>query len=319
MFRFSINMKVSQIISVTPAFNFAGNKKHNNVINKVFGELKADVFTPGENHKNEILSKNILSQCKKFNISDYKKLTDIEKEALTKTSNFKIIKAAESNYELGLVLKKYLDKIYGEDKYVFVSIGTSPAGLARVLEFSGTQTKYLPISKIRKPDSMKLSEYKNGDMKLKNYGDFLKKQKITKEDINNSEKKYLFVDYESSGNSLKNFQKLLDVNYDIKENDKIKFLSLNTIMQMMCTSESFSPFKQERLLKDMDSYMFHYLQCHYIEDFAGIPHCSIKKLENISSLQNTENDNAKRYNYLIMHFLEEDGLLKNNPLNSNTL
>ena len=93
-------------------------------------------------------AQSIFSKTKKFTINDYKRLSPFAISLLRSSCPEEIKKAAKDSVDTGLFLKQHLDKKYGEGKYVFCCIGTSPSGIARVFEFIGVETKYLPISSL---------------------------------------------------------------------------------------------------------------------------------------------------------------------------
>lgn len=68
----------------------------------------------------------------------------MKKEIISKAPE-EIEEAVMDNIYLADDLKKYLDKKYGENGYIFASIGTPPSLVAKVFEYMGVETKYLPI------------------------------------------------------------------------------------------------------------------------------------------------------------------------------
>ena len=127
----------------------------------------------------------ILSGKKKFDIADYKKLAPTDVDFLKNALPQEIQVAAHNSVNVALDLKEYLDAVYGEDKYVFCCIGTSPTGVARAFEFMGVETKYLPISGLswlRAGDE----EFQYYRMQFPNYKEFLAQQGLTKEQMEKS-------------------------------------------------------------------------------------------------------------------------------------
>ncbi len=246
----------------------------------------------------------ILSRTKKFDIDFYRSLSEYEKNILrelcSKNKNLKT--AVEENLSVGLFLKSYLDKEYGENKYAFVSLGTSPATLARVLEFSGVETKYLPISHLRE---LLLSDILFlGNKKLEPYKQFLSQQGINNEKIKNSDKEFLFFDYTATGQSLNLFEALMKMRLKIKSSN-IHYLSLNELLK--------------KVLDYNEDFINKYFNHSEAEKYGGVPHLDIKCIENVESCKEFSDTMAKKYNFLIIDELESMGLLKKNPKNSNSL
>ncbi len=167
--------------------------------------------------------KNFYRKKDKISISEYKKLSKIEKEKIKKNCNKLEIAAAKANAELGIILKNKLDKDYGKDNYVFISIGRSPALIARAMEFMGVEVKYLPISKLRGMSKYDIPMGFSGLEYFEGYKDYLREQNILGRD---DDKKLLFYDYTFSRKSLKIFAKVMDKLFNICE-PEASFKSLN--------------------------------------------------------------------------------------------
>ncbi len=256
-------------------------------------------------------SKSILSKVRKFNIDDYFNLTAVEKAILINSCSETLKKTVFDNLEMALKMRSYLDKKYGKNNYIFVSVGTSPSGIARVFEFMGTETKYLPMSGLRGIFSDR--NINKTEFNIDLYGKLLKEQNLSKEEIEKSKKKYLFFDYTASGRSLKKFGYIMREFYDINSSN-VSFLSLNSVMYHM------SRYSESEQMKAAD-YETSYLWNSGIEKYGGISSLPYNKItpETIDQCKKFSSKEAKLYNFLLMDLLNKKGLLKINQKNKNIL
>lgn len=112
-------------------------------------------------------------------------------------------------------LKSNLDKKYGKDKYVFISVGQSPALIAEMLRLKGVETAICPMSGLADVPYF-IHQLKKEDLNI--YLDFMKKIGLDPKRIKKSKKQYIFVDYSHSntGKSLFNFRRLIEPHgYDL--------------------------------------------------------------------------------------------------------
>lgn len=270
--------------------------------------LYPDFLELSPSAKLQLQSKRIFANSQKFTIEDYKSLSKIEKRVLMSTST-DAQEAAEKSLQMGLKVKEHLDKSYGEGKYVFVCIGTSPSGIARVLEFMGVETKYLPISGLKacyENDLYKTFYEESGE-----YKKFLEEQGISQEQIDKSDKTYLFFDYTRSGCSLKVFKNMMKEFFGITS-DKIHYNSFD----FECYSASAKNIDPEQYAID---YIRKYVEYEEIAQFGGVPHLPLWEIADIDECKNYESIDAKKFNFLIIDALSKKKLLKQNPLNSNLL
>jgi len=179
--------------------------------------LKRDVFEkrtiPKEIHFGYNLEASLRTLPKIF-----KEIDGVTPESFSKMSKAKVkhLSAVANNFvkkelvsdvlKATKILKDNLDKRYGAGKYVFVSIGQSPAVLAEMLSTIGVETAICPISLLSSniaADKM----LKNPD--LQKYFEYLKKIGLDPEKIKISGKKYIFTDFFANGASLSNFREVL--------------------------------------------------------------------------------------------------------------
>jgi len=246
----------------------------------------------------------------KFQISDYMKLTEREKYAIEMKIGLNELFAAAQSVTLGTGLKEMLDEKYGKDGYVFVSIGTSPSMIAKVLECEGVETRYLPISNLRKTSAEEIIN----ETDFSKYGKFLEGQGISAEKLSSSDKKFIFYDYTHKGNSLKRFKKLMLEKFNLPD-EKTEFRSLN--------EDLLSIFKGKIYIDDEDmveAYIHHYLNGARAEDYSTVVHLPVSKIDTADysrdALTRHDCTEVKSFNFHVMRTLEKNGLLAENPENA---
>lgn len=156
------------------------------------------------------------------------KLSKAETDYLTELARKSVDqKLVDSVTRFSGILKRGLDAKFNK-KYVFVSIGQSPAVLGEALSTMGVETAICPISKLTDLNNIN-SVLKNP--RLNKYFDYMKKIGLDPEKMKNSGKQYLFIDYTSSGRSLKIFEDLLrhkKAGYNLPN---VKFISLQNLIE----------------------------------------------------------------------------------------
>ncbi len=270
--------------------------------------LSADVVDLSQEAKLKLQSNRIFSRSKKFSIDDYKALTKLEKSILRRVSS-SVEKDAKKSLEMGLKVKENLDKTYGKGKYVFVSLGTSPAGVGRVLEFMGVETKYLPISGLSAfyENEFYRHFYKDTD----NYIKFIDEQGISQEKIDNDDKFYLFFDYTRTGRSLDVFKNMMQERFCINS-EKIRYKSFD----YECYSSSTKKIDPDKHAVD---YIKEYVESEEIAYLAGVPHLPLWQIDEVEKCKNFESLTAKKFNFCLIDELSKKGLAKKNPNNDISL
>lgn len=249
-------------------------------------------------------SKSIFSRSQKFNIDDYKSLSRLEKSVLREVNPISKQVALDS-IQVATKIKQKLDKDYGEGKYVFCCIGTSPSGIARVLEFMGVETKYLPISKLNwLPNVSAWREYSD---KFSNYEKFLDEQGISPEKVVNSDKHFLFYDYWQQGMSLIVFEEMMKKHFGL-DLPNVSFESVNDLCYRACLENLQEPEYSKR-------YIQKYMDDMEIEEFGGVPHLPIENIDKIDECKFHENLLAKSFNFFVIDELNRKRLLKKNIKN----
>jgi len=271
-------------------------------------QLNSDTLELSPEARLKSQSSAILSRFHKFDIQNYDSLSKVEKSILRNTGKDAEI-AAEDSLIMGIKVKEDLDKRYGEDNYVFCSIGTSMSGVARVLEFMGVETKYLPISGLKY--LYKEHIYRDYGGKFPVYGQFLKEQGITKEEIDSSRKQYLMFDFTNSGQSLRTFKQIMQEIFGI-EGKNVRFSSAD----YECYAASAKKIDPEQYARD---YVEKYMLNEEMEKYCGVAHLPIWELDKIDECKSYESENAKRFNFFLIDKLKRKGLLKYNPANKTSL
>ncbi len=253
-------------------------------------------------------SNKIFSRMSKFTIQDYKNLSRLEKSVLRQV-NSSVKEAVEDTLKVAVKVKEKLDKNYGENKYVFCCIGTSPSGIARALEFMGVETKYLPISQLKayyEDDSYRKLEDKFGP-----YQKFLEEQGLGSETVSKSDKQYLFYDYIYSGQSLSVFKSMMKEYFGL-DLPNVDFHSADFLCYSSCAKKIDPP-------QYAIDYVHKYMAMTEVADIGGVPHLPLSEIDKINECKFYENRSAKLFNFTLIDALAKKRLLKDNPLNQNAL
>ena len=291
----------------------------NTIKNNYFTQNRPVSFKQGQDifvrssKKSPKTFEEIINNKRKFEISDYKSLKPSQIEEAKKLADDTTIYTVEENLFAGKLVKKYLDKTYGKNKYVFACIGTSPSGIGRVLEFMGVETKYFPATNFRAYQY--ISDYLDKNPETENkYLSFLYEQGINEENIKNNNKTILFVDYTHRGETLKCFENFIKNRAKI-DNKKIEYVSLNDIFTESLPVKDFN----EDYFRLCD-YLTSYLAYGRMAEYAGIPHLELEQFKDIDTIINKNTEEAPAlFNLLLIDELKKQGKLKENPKNRRSL
>jgi len=185
----------------------------------------------------------VLDLFDNFGIMEYRTLTVRNKSILNKKSPIENVDIEKTLFLYKIMKKNLVEKF--PKGFTLVSIGRSPAVLAKTAEAQGFDVKFCPISQLRSDkflDTVK-KEYVN------KYAEFLETIGITKKAVDESKKPFVFIDYTYNGTSLKNFQRLLARDEIGVKGHNAVFLSLNNDLLV-------SP-KIKELSKLIDGYFCH--------------------------------------------------------------
>ena len=271
-------------------------------------EIPYDSCDLSPNAKIQAQANRIYSRSRKFTIDDYNSLSKLEKSVLRQAS-VSCKQAADDSLKVGLKVKEKLDKYHGEGNYVFCSIGTSPTGIARVLEFSGVETKYFPISRLNWLENV--DAWQKYSDKFGGYQAFLEEQGLSPEKVVSSNKKFLFYDFVQQGMSLIVFEKMMKNHFGLNL-PNVSFNNFNYLCQSACAKKIAPP-------QYSIDYIENYMNTPNISKYGGVPHLNIEDIEKINDCKKFESLTAKMYNFCVIDELSKKGLLKQNPLNKNSL
>ena len=204
-----------------------------------------------------------------FGVSDYIKkdiesMSEYELECKLQWIVGSTKEIAEKSYKMAKLTEEMCDKKYGKDNWVFVSIGTSPAGIGKALELRDKEVKYLPISELR---FLKEKDYKESAKRRQHteYIKYLDSIGLRKNNINKDDKHYVFVDYTHSGKTLKYLERFAHLNG--ADPKKTHFLSLNKELLDYAEQE-----KGDKEINEVHDYFKFFCMTQQMEYYVGIPH-----------------------------------------------
>ena len=277
-------------ISYTP-INFNGKFCHAQ-------RLTSDVFEKNTEAKTKIE----YPFSYKKDLEEYKKTPKAINEAHFKDIDEETKRAARSSLKMAIALRPHINTKKKKDNAVLVSIGTSPSGILRALDYMGEDVRYMPISGLKNItfDDCCFDDLlgKKGN---KEYINFLDSIGLSGEKINNSDKKYIFYDLTLTGETLNEVAFMFDkhLGADTKKTD---FRSINKDLQKIC--------RKNGLLDYCNAYIVHFLTCQNIGKYTGIPQVYLDNPKSIESALTKENDkNSKDFNFALCYYMEQEGLL----------
>lgn len=313
-----INFNPIAQVSSRYNFNFGLNPiKLNNNLN-FRGSSISDTFEPSkkpdEIKGNQVKTlpvpgslESFQAQKTKFTVSDYDEFSnEIIKSQVKALADSVTFDVANRSTHIAVKFKKILDRTYGKDNYVFVSVGTKPSLIGKAFEFLGVETKYLPVSKRKKWGKV----LKEQDYRL--YGDFLKSQGLDANNVKNSSKTYLFYDYTNGDGRFENFEEMMRTRYGLTQ-ENVKFRSLNRDLREIKNGTDL-----------VEGYIKKYLVTLGITDkyssIGYLPDYNFTKPDFASEKLTRHDDmDAKLFNFLVLDKLSTIRLLEENPDNEDAL
>ena len=207
---------------------------------------------------------------------------------------------AYKSYEMAKLTEKMLDEKYGKNKWVFVSIGTSPAGIAKALELRNHDVRYLPISDVRRIRDDALSFYMSKE--YPEYFEYLDSIRLRKDKINNDDKHYVFADFVFNGKTL---SRLKDFAYSRGvDPEKAHFLGLNDEL------DEYTRLKEDKKGNEKADYYFtYYCMTQHIEYYAAVPHIPYNDTSQIQeklSYSNKRNVNQSTFEKALCYYHVKD-------------
>ena len=243
----------------------------------------------------------------KFTIQDYKNLSKTEKEFISENIPNEIKELAMVNVGVGIALKQAFDDKYSEGNYKFISLGTSPALTAKVMELMGADVVYLPMSYAHTTCTkhwLQESPY------IHFYKGYMENIGLTNENLRKENKRGIICDYTVSGRSLELSEFMLKGPLGLDES-LLDTYTMNNLIQN-------SPYIQEDV---KDRYLNELLKKEKAADYCDVPHFSFidKKPFNSGKINSSKSlityfedyraKSSNPYNFSVMKILEDENLL----------
>lgn len=265
--------------------------------------------------KSEIAAKKVLSKYKKLGPEEYENLSEQELKVLKQYAD-EFTDNNSTYVDLAILFGTlYSNRLHEQypDGYTFVSVGRTPALIAKYLEFQGVNVKYCPISAIRTDDIDFSPEYKQL------YKKYLDSIGLTKDSVEESAEPVIITDFTFSGNSLLNFKNLLaSPEIGIEEGEKVKYRPLTAGEGFPHESAIFycDPFIDRMCQYYEPKFPYKMFKKHMIaecthKEFSSvpqIPYYNTKELDKYFENGNVfeESFNAKMMNFCIAEYLNQN-------------
>ena len=303
----SINGEISCEKRATDIYNYQFN-------NVVFKSIQQKMQL--KNAAEEIFNRAIV-----FGKEEYKNLSNADIAILREYQKF-FLEDRSINYVFSFITK--FGKVFSErmhekfpNGFTFVSVGRSPAFLAKYMEFQGEDVKYCPISNMR----FGFEQESFTPHFVETYKKYLDSIGLTKEMVKNAQKPIIIADYNYEGHSLKNFKSLMSLpEIGIKEGEKLKFCPIT-----LCPK-----FERDNCIFNYDPYgriagkteKWNFSDSFYVDNmeynktkwYTGIPYLDVRNFgegeENILNIyyQNgnkfEENFYVKMMNFLVLEHIK---------------
>lgn len=280
--------------------------------------LKNDVFVKSNIAFTGIHPVEVLTRFEKIGITEYKQFNaqeiDVLRNYILREKEF--IQDRNSIIVLGNIVKTNLDKKF-PNGYVFGSIGGTPAFVGKVLELQGIDVKYCPISGIGKRLLLGGFEDYVSDLpsgKVSKYNEYLKNINLSNEEIKKSKKTYIFADHTCTGNSLKNFQILLERPEIGIKSDNVHYKSLCQDLILKSQDKSaLSLIKFENNYYKLDELMNNYIIGRwYRKIYSHIERLPVKDIDKVQEVITKQPDHFsyKQMQFALIDYFAQKGLLK---------
>ena len=141
-----------------------------------------------------------LDSMGKINQQNVQSLPQEVKDFLRQITPLRLKELAQMNCFAAEKVKTELDKKYGENNYVIISLGRSVSSICELMKFFGVDVKHLPMSGLRRT---KFKDIQIDEHSLNVFKEYLNFIGLTKNNLEkNKEKKYILIDYTHYGRSL---------------------------------------------------------------------------------------------------------------------
>ena len=206
---------------------------------------------------------------------------------------------AKETVYLANLTEKMLDEEYGKDNWVFVSIGTSPAGIGKALQIMGHDVRYVPITAFGR---MNDASYLSGQKGAGDYKNFLDKIGLNKETISKDKRDYVVCDYTASGDTLDNVQFVARNKLGI-DDENVDYVSINNALEHYAIDNySIRDFNK------VEEYIERHMGFETIGEICGVPHLHYKNLENIHTLlMEDKNTPERNFELALAYYIKNGG------------
>lgn len=161
-----------------------------------------------------------------LNTSSIDKIPTILKFLLRRITPTRIKEMAQLNLNIANKIKVHFDNKYGKNNYALISIGRSVASIVETAKELGMEAYILPLSGLKKGLPQNIP---NLDL----YKKYLAQIGLNKEKLDKfPNKKYVLIDYTSSGNSLETAKKLFEQYLFPNNKGQIVNTSINKILEL---------------------------------------------------------------------------------------
>lgn len=236
-----------------------------------------------------------LSKLNKFNWAEYNALSNEEIQLLRTEVNKigKIFLSDIKNHHYAAEsIKQAFDKEYGVGNYVVVAIGRSLSSVAKLLslKIGEDSVKNIPLSGLSRfstKDNRPFEKFATDEEK-QNYKDYLESVGLSRENIENSGKQYIILDYAYTGRSLKNAYKILTSDFfwgNKKRN--VSAVSVADILPLGFISDNLV-FKSNLLTGTYKIYSF-------VDHLLNLDKLSINKATDCNSFAESDEEIIKKH------------------------
>lgn len=265
--------------------------------------LNHDVFEK-KSEKTSVINSRIKENSKRervpFGVNHgLKRLGKSFIEDRIKEMSEEVKKAACESAFAGIKTKEYFDDKYGKNNYVIISMGTSPAGIAKGMEFMGVDVRYLPISNLDALFNKSFQDLPALCHSTGKYLEYLDSIGLNREEIEKDKREYILIDYTSSGDSLSTASDIARMYLGVKS-PNFHSLSIN---DNIGNSDRLSKNETKRMGKYISKYMIN----SYMEDYCGIPHLSFQILDDIERLiESPKYTKETNFEIALLYYLENN-------------
>lgn len=273
----------------------------------VFEKSKEQIIPDIDIENPSLLNNGLDISYERITPEKFLSVRDESKEAIYRAMPPEIRSLAAGNAGLGVVFKDVLDKKYGKDGYKFVSIGTSPASVAKALELMGEDVVYLPMSFSK---TVTAKPWLDNSPYIDFYKKYMADHGLSNETLQKEGKKAVVCDYTITGRSLELAEYMLKGSLGL-DASKVDTITMNEIVSSAPMPANLKAAYLNDLLKN-----------EKIGDFCDVPHFSFLDKSYINRgaitcysdfkdfFDTYKGLHSNSYNFCLMKCLYDSGLLK---------